>query len=507
MKAKENLFSKNSYDTQLEEILDNKKISDEARGLILNGLYKIDIAYKDYAKIKSDVKMKNEIITEIIEIVKNDCDTIELFDPKDTKNKFSVDKDNKKIKVLPNEILLFQALYYIDSSKYKNIKNLFNKVMMNVVAKGNAINGAEIIRDFNGWSWNNGLDNNLSIYYNLIFQDLHMLVGCKTLNVLLKTDNFRENLIGHLQGMYGEKKASEIINRIDICCMIIYMRTSVNNQKECLRYLKRQQKHLNMLENKSEYISRITLKNNKNMQVIGKIDNILKNRNLLEKRYLNPEVKEKFKMLDLYKEHLIRIQRKKSREIDRNANLINPFEYVKRKKSVKTEIDLLNKIVKVYKDKNAIESSLIELQRSTISCFYKKIEVYDLKRELINLVYEMRYYNFLPINKEKRIKDTKELDVDLNYIKKKLVSKLYYNKILDVFSKDYDKNYFILKHIFDTKTINITKLDVKLHYENKKLFIEYYDENVLEKKLNISFNNDDLIELTKRTDRKLKMFI
>ena len=48
MKNKETLFSKNSYDVQFEEVVESKNFNDEAKSLILNILYKIDIAYKGY---------------------------------------------------------------------------------------------------------------------------------------------------------------------------------------------------------------------------------------------------------------------------------------------------------------------------------------------------------------------------------------------------------------------------------------------------------------------------
>ena len=69
MKNKETLFSKNNYDVQIEEILDHKEFNDEAKSLILNILYKIDMAYKDYSKIKYGVKLKSEIIEDIIDII------------------------------------------------------------------------------------------------------------------------------------------------------------------------------------------------------------------------------------------------------------------------------------------------------------------------------------------------------------------------------------------------------------------------------------------------------
>ena len=94
MKSKETLFSKNNYDMQLEEVLDNKEFNDEAKSLILSVLYKIEESYKDYAKVKLNVKLKNEIIEEIINILKYKCDKILILNPKTAKNKFQVDRKN-----------------------------------------------------------------------------------------------------------------------------------------------------------------------------------------------------------------------------------------------------------------------------------------------------------------------------------------------------------------------------------------------------------------------------
>ena len=46
---------------QLEEVLDNKEFNDEAKSLILSVLYKIEESYKDYAKVKLNVKLNIEI--------------------------------------------------------------------------------------------------------------------------------------------------------------------------------------------------------------------------------------------------------------------------------------------------------------------------------------------------------------------------------------------------------------------------------------------------------------
>ena len=159
------------------------------------------------------------------------------------------------------------------------------------------------------------------------------------------------------------------------------------------------------------------------------------------------------------------------------------------------------------KNKKSLYNTLISLQRKVITCLYKKIEVYDLKKELVNLIYEVRYYNLLPIEKDKKIKDLKELEVDLRNMQKKLTNKLCENKVVDTFAKDYNINYNIVKYIFVAKLTSINKLQVLLKYQNQKLFLSYYDEKVLEDEEKINFSEDDLGELNKKMNKKMRIII
>ena len=47
----------------------------------------------------------------------------------------------------------------------------------------------------------------------------------------------------------------------------------------------------------------------------------------------------------------------------------------------------------LLKNENSIYKALITLQRKVITCLYKKIEVFDLKRELVNPA--LRYQKFI----------------------------------------------------------------------------------------------------------------
>lgn len=506
MKNKENLFSKNNYDIQLETLLEEKGFDDEAKSIISNIIYRIDNAYKDYFQIKNGVKLKNEIIADVIDCIENNCNKIEIINPEKSRNKFSVDKRKKYIKSFPTEVNLLQALNYIKTPDYKKICNIFEKSIIFVLSKGMAVNAVEIIRDFDGWSWNNVIDSKYSKYYNLIYQNLILLLGENTVTDILNSNNIRETLYDKIDELYGEKKANEVVTKIEKACVLMYMKNSKKNKEEVEKYLETKKKEFYKITNKSEYISKITAENNKNMKFISKIDSILKSTNLLEKRFSKKEIYGKYENIEEYIEYLNKIKNHKLDVIKENKKLINPFEYVKKKNSLENEVKQLNDIKILYSRRNCIFNILVELQRKTISCYYKKIDVYDLKKELINLIYEVRYYNYLPLD-DKKIKDIKTLDVDLRNMQKKIINKLCENKVIELFSKDYDTNYLILKYIFETKMFNINKIQIKLKYKDKKLYMEYYDENVLENSTYINFSDDDINELNKKADKKIRIFV
>lgn len=507
MKNKDNIFSKNSYDSQLEELLDSKNFSDEVKSLILNIVYKIDNAYRDYSKIKYDAKQKNEIIAEITNIIQNYCDTIEIINPTSKKSRYYVDKNAKRIKTFPNENPLLQALYYISTEEAEEIDDVINKVVTKIVNKGRAIDGTEIIRDFNGWSWNNAIEDNMNKLYNLVYQDLAILLGSNGVVGAVNSGNVAQSIEVQLREKYGDRKASEIVKRFEICCFLIYMRNSDSRKKEMLDYSEKLERKLKIVNNKPEYISIITKKNNENLKIVAQIENILKNEKLLQKKYLKPEIKNKYKMIDNYRKYLVTTQKQRMNQISKNSNLLTPAEYLNTKNRLEINIDLLSYIKRIYTKRDSLYSCIIDLQRLVTSCLYKKIETFDQRKDLVNAVYEVRYFNYLPVKNDKKIKDIKELDVDLRNVKKKIISKLLEEKIIEKISKDEDSNYQILKYIFNTKTTNMNKIFVKLRYRDKKLYLEYYDEDAVEIEADINFSQDEFNELSKKVDKKIKIFI
>ena len=62
-KKEENLFKKfvkKDYKNELEKVLEQKYFGENAKSLLLEILYKIEAAYKDYEIVKKDAKTKDE---------------------------------------------------------------------------------------------------------------------------------------------------------------------------------------------------------------------------------------------------------------------------------------------------------------------------------------------------------------------------------------------------------------------------------------------------------------
>lgn len=506
MKNKDNLFSKNNYETQLEDLLEKKRYTDEAKSLVLNIIYKIESAYNDYKKTKPNVKSKSAIIEDIVDTIEHRCDTIEVLDPKEAEGKLYVSRKNKIIKTFPNDNDLLQAIYYIKTPYTKKIENVFEKAVLIALEKGMAINGVEIIRDFNGWSWNNVLENNIEQYYNLLYQDLIILMGEPELEEVIRSKDVIGSLLNLLKNLYGKTKAEDVVSRFIKTCMLIYMDSSEKNEQEVLDYLHKRQTEFDKFANKSEFISGITKQNNENTKRVGKIDSILTSKTLLNKKYSSGKISSKYKDIESYKLYLIKYKSKILNEIVENKKFMNPFEYVKEKNTMQDELDKLNDIAVCYNNEGIISSAILDLQKKVISCFYKKIEIYDLKKELINLIYEIRYYNCLPLE-GKKLKDYKTLKNEIEKIQIEFINKLKKSKVVDIFSMYARVNYFIIKYIFEAKIVNINKITFKYKCINRCMELEFYDQEILEDRKKYELTKDEIEGFIKKENKKIKIFI
>ena len=78
---------KKDYNNELEEVLEKKQFDENVKSTLLGILYKIEASYKDIETVKKDIQTKEEYVANIIEIIKNNCDSIEIIKMSDEQNK------------------------------------------------------------------------------------------------------------------------------------------------------------------------------------------------------------------------------------------------------------------------------------------------------------------------------------------------------------------------------------------------------------------------------------
>ena len=157
------LFSKTvDYNLILEKVLDSKRFSSNVKSLLLSMIYKVEISYSDYAKVKNLSKTKDEFIMYLIRNIDEYFERVKTVEPDSEnanilkRNKVSAITNELEKSVLsyPTESALLYAISDIES-KYFYIENyIFKKELQQLLVEGSNLDVLEVLEDFTGWSWN-----------------------------------------------------------------------------------------------------------------------------------------------------------------------------------------------------------------------------------------------------------------------------------------------------------------------------------------------------------------
>ena len=233
-----NLFSKmrfNDYNLMLEKVLDSKYFSSNIKSLLLSMIYKIETSYEDYKIIKHIDKTKDEILQEIIDIVKDYCDNIKLVEPYSedaeiikSNNVFAITNTKERsILAYPTEISLLYAIIDI-VPKYFYVENsfLFKNAIQRVLVNGANQNMLEILSDFNGWSWDINLEYKNDIPSNLIYQNFIMIFGQEHMDNWFNQNSSRKSSIIEL------KRKVKNTNYFSYLCKYLYTISNKDDKKK-----------------------------------------------------------------------------------------------------------------------------------------------------------------------------------------------------------------------------------------------------------------------------------
>ena len=185
------LFSKfKDYNGELDDVLEGKTFSSNVKTLLLSMVYKLETSYRDFYTVKRCVRKREDFLNELIETVRLYCDNIQIVDPDSSEAKALLkhktialtNEEERSILSYSTEIALLYAISDI-SPKYFYINENFalKDMLQNTLVNGYNINNVEILKDFNGWSWDVQYDKGFDYIDNIIYQNLLMILGEKFL--------------------------------------------------------------------------------------------------------------------------------------------------------------------------------------------------------------------------------------------------------------------------------------------------------------------------------------
>ena len=324
-----------------------------------------------------------------------------------------------------------------------------------------------------GWSWDICAKDINNIRINIVFQTITYLLGNEFIKEWL---NNKSNLADYLMlaydkliENYGEKRAEKIMK---IFCKISIEETSKKDKLELEKWkeiIKETKVELDKL--KKEYDDRNSKLPNK--------EKIFSVRQLLNK-------------LEVERQNHVD-------EIRKYNDLIEPKGYVERKEKIKRKNDFLQTLELERKEEQT--ESIVELCRVFLECFKIIIMKTAIKQDIIKCIYELRYYRFIPFDKKTSIKQIETLKKEFDESMVTLYEKARAMHVIEDVTKDEKANYEIVSKIFDSKMIDLNNMVIETKVENGRLFIQYYDTNILENV--IEYQSDKTIKLNKKT----KLFV
>lgn len=508
-------FNIKDYNNQLEDILEKKSFSEGAKNILINILYKIETAYEDYNKVKVDTRTKKEILEEIIEVIEKKCKEIELVKPKlneETKlgnKKFIVDKN--KIISYPNEKTVFYALCYMKQNgivinkKYNILKEPLEELLNN----GFITEKEEIIRDFDGWAWNISRNEIENYIYNLVYQNIKILLG----NNFFQEDSsninnvdFIEKFEKRMNNLYSQEIATKIEEQVYIISIIESIKNNKIAKENLIEEKKYIEEEVNKISNKKQYLQEIADRKKVITKQIRAIDKVINNKELLKEKFIEANKKIKNNENEItFSEYTKKLQRKRKKLLNSlkvYSDLMKPMNYVKSKNNLQKKYDLLKKIDFNADIKQQEKNTIKDLQINFIRAIQQRIGKIETKKKIIEYIYLIRYYKLLYIGREVQIKDLREIREQLEMTEKYLITKACNLKVINILSNNIEKNYEIISKVLDTNIIDLDEMNLEFKKKDEKIIINIYDDNMIDKTIEI----EGKLDLNLKLNKKVKLF-
>lgn len=503
---KEKLISKLSikdYNNQLEKILVKKSFSEDTKNLLLSMLYKIENSYDDFSLVNGDTKTKKETLEEILKIIEDECDTIEIVKTNESK---SILEQKKIITYLNTKKMLYQ-IYELKQEKFSVPEeyDIIKPPLEKTLKQGYNVASTEIIRDFDGWSWHIAVEEIENLTANFIYQTLKILLGNEFLEQWKEntSENYVEKMTKKLEKQYGLELSNKLTELIYEMSIINVIEKDQNEKQILIEKQNELEKKFNEIENKKEYLNKLGIKKKKIVSEIKKIDDIINNDRKLKEEFISRNEKldmnnrifslsDFVEILEAERQELIIKLNNYCKKME-PLNFVNLKEKIEKNLKIIKELDLQNYSEKIY---NTKVKELIETVYQAL-----KIKIYNIteKQDIVKLIYQIRYYSMIYVNKQKQVKDICNIDE----IQRLIITKACKQKIITIISKNIKENYNLIRNILQTDIIELEKMSFKFMKNEDKIILEIFDEENKYKTLEF----DHIEELNIKLNKKVKIFI
>lgn len=496
------IFSKTTdYNLILEKILEGKSFSEVTKSILLSMLYKIETSYDDYAKVKNISVTKSQFISDILRIISEYVEIVKNVEPASDesailqKNKVLAITNEKERTILsyPTESAMLYAVSDIDPKYFYISGNfVFKKEFQKMLVEGCNLNTLEILENFNGWSWNPKLRIDKGYISNLIYQNLIIMFGFDFIQ-MCKTSSTKEYDIVNYIKNFNKQYYNKLIEIIYLSNKSSKLDLEIKSKIITLKKKIKASENIESLQEKKKIL----------LKKIEKIDIIVKSNELLKKNLIlrNSKLKEEDRIKDV--KELFKILNFEKKEFLEKINNITELEDKKIVKQCKEKLELYESLILL--DKN-LEEIILELQIIFIKILFQKSKEIKTREDFIDIIFKIRYYANIYVNKESSVKTYPELEKLLNKILKNIITLGTKNGFFKMISYNVNLNYEIIRKCLDSNCIDLDKLKFKLNICGKTIIVEVFDNEIFEKSFEISFSVENP-ELVVKNNKKNKIFI
>ena len=399
-----------------------------------------------------------------------------------------------------------EKILYAIEKKSRHSKILNNKYKEKTIALSDLINSGknmdrtEVLRDFNGWSWTTINKEVENIEANMVYQTLQIILGEEFLDNWCEDKDgiidYLEQFVDEMTAKYGEELANKQKELLIKIAMI--NTTKVNSQfaQNISQKTQQLEEEIKKYEDTAQKIVEVSNNNKQLMKQLNEIEKILGQNSRLKEEFQKRNEEEptdkKIFSIKVLKNQFYNQKQEVLEQIEKNNYLLNPSNYLEEKNKLVEQIQHY-KLVELTQEQE--EEILIEFIENLLKCFNILIKNTKDEEEILQMIYQFRYFMLLPFNMKKCIKDIDKLQKSITNTEKKLAEKAIKKKVIT------DIPFEIMRHLFETRIIILEDLYYKITSKNDKYYVQIFDENISEEKFEIK-----LSEKTK-LNKKIKIFI